>query len=42
MERRYGAGYDWKNSPIDGVAVHAAGDRNAHRRRDHYYFHSLF
>jgi hypothetical protein len=30
MERRYGIGYDWRNAPIDGAAVHATGDRKAH------------
>jgi hypothetical protein len=32
MERRYGIGYDWRNTPIDGVAVNAVGDRKAHGR----------
>jgi hypothetical protein len=30
MERRYGVGYDWRNTPIDGVVVHDAGGRKAH------------
>jgi hypothetical protein len=25
MERCYGVGYDWRNTPIDGAAMHAAG-----------------
>jgi hypothetical protein len=30
MERRYGIRYDWRNAPIDGVVVHAAGGGKAH------------
>jgi hypothetical protein len=30
IERRYGVGYDWRNTPIDGVVVHAAGGGKAH------------
>jgi hypothetical protein len=33
MERRYGVGYDWRNAPIDRVAVHAAGGGKAHGSR---------
>jgi hypothetical protein len=29
MERRYDVGYDWRNVPIDGAAVHAAGGGKA-------------
>jgi hypothetical protein len=25
MKRRYGAGYNWRNAPIDGDAMYAAG-----------------
>jgi hypothetical protein len=32
MERRYGVGYDWRNAPIDGVAVHATSGEKGHRR----------
>jgi hypothetical protein len=32
MERHYGIGYDWRNAPIDGVAVHAATGGKAYRR----------
>jgi hypothetical protein len=32
MERRYGIGYDWRNTLIDGVAMYAAGGGMAHRR----------
>jgi hypothetical protein len=32
MKRRYGVGYDWRKTPIDGAAVHAAGGGKAHRR----------
>jgi hypothetical protein len=32
MERRYGIGYDWRNAPIDGAAVHVAGGGKAHER----------
>jgi hypothetical protein len=32
MERRYGVGYDWRNAPIDGEDVHAAGGGKAHGR----------
>jgi hypothetical protein len=42
MERRYGAGYDSKNAPIDGDAVYATGGIKAQGWWDHYYFHSLF
>jgi hypothetical protein len=30
MERCYGIGYDWRNAPIDGATVHAAGGGKAH------------
>jgi hypothetical protein len=30
MKRRYGVGYDWMNTPIDGAAKHAAGGEKAH------------
>jgi hypothetical protein len=30
MKRRCGVGYDWRNAPIDGAAVHAAGGGKAH------------
>jgi hypothetical protein len=42
MERRYDEGYDWRNAPIDGAAVHTAGGGKAHKWWDHYYFRSLF
>jgi hypothetical protein len=43
MERCYGVGYDWRNTPIDGAAMHAAGGGGkAHEWWDHYYFHSPF
>jgi hypothetical protein len=29
MERHYGIGYDWRNAPIVGVAVLAAGGGKA-------------
>jgi hypothetical protein len=32
MERRYGVGYDWRITPTDGAAVHAAGGGKAHER----------
>jgi hypothetical protein len=32
MERRYDIGYDCRNTPIDGTAVHAAGGEKAHGR----------
>jgi hypothetical protein len=32
MERCYGVGYDWRNTPIDGAAVHAASGGKAHER----------
>jgi hypothetical protein len=32
MKRCYGIGYDWRNAPIDGAAVHAAGGEKAHGR----------
>jgi hypothetical protein len=32
MQRRYGIAYDWRNYPINGVVVHAAGGGKAHRR----------
>jgi hypothetical protein len=32
MERRYGVGYEWRNAPLDGVAVHATGGGKAHGR----------
>jgi hypothetical protein len=32
MEIHYGVGYDWRNAPIDGVTVHAAGGGKAHGR----------
>jgi hypothetical protein len=32
MERRYDVGYDWRNTHIDGVAVHVVGGEKAHRR----------
>jgi hypothetical protein len=31
MERRLGVGYNWRNAPIDGATVHAAGRGKAHR-----------
>jgi hypothetical protein len=30
MERRHGARYDWRNTPIDGDTVYAGGDGKAH------------
>jgi hypothetical protein len=42
MERHYGVEYDWRNTPIDGAVVHAAGEEKAHGQWDHYYFYSLF
>jgi hypothetical protein len=30
MERCYGIGYDWRNTPIDGTTVHAADGGKAH------------
>jgi hypothetical protein len=30
MERCYGIGYDWRNTPIDGAVVHAAGGKKAY------------
>jgi hypothetical protein len=32
MERCYDVEDDWRNTPIDGAAVHAAGGRKAHER----------
>jgi hypothetical protein len=32
MERHYGVGYDWRNAPIHGDAVYAAGGGKAHGR----------
>jgi hypothetical protein len=32
MERRYGIGYDSRNAPIHGAAVHAAGGGKDHGR----------
>jgi hypothetical protein len=32
MERCYDVGYDWRNTPINGVIVHAAGGGKAHKR----------
>jgi hypothetical protein len=32
MEKCHGAGYDWRNAPIDGDAVYAAGAGKAHRQ----------
>jgi hypothetical protein len=29
MEGHYGVGYDWRNTPIHGVVVHAAGGGKA-------------
>jgi hypothetical protein len=31
MKIHYGVGYDWRNTPIDGVAMHTAGGGKAHR-----------
>jgi hypothetical protein len=31
MERCYGVGYDWRNAPIDGAAMHVVGGGKAHR-----------
>jgi hypothetical protein len=30
MERLYGVGYDWRDTPIDGEVVHATGVEKAH------------
>jgi hypothetical protein len=30
MGKRYGVGYNWRNAPIDGAAVHAASGGKAH------------
>jgi hypothetical protein len=32
MKKRYGAGYNWRNAPIDGDAMYAAGGEKAHGR----------
>jgi hypothetical protein len=32
MEKCYGVGYDWRNAPIDGAAMHAAGGEKPHGR----------
>jgi hypothetical protein len=32
MKKRYGAEYDWRNAPIDGGVVYAAGGGKAHGR----------
>jgi hypothetical protein len=32
MERHFDVGYDWRNTPIDGAAVDAAGSGKAHGR----------
>jgi hypothetical protein len=32
MKRRYVIGYDWRNAPIDGEAMHATGGRKPHGR----------
>jgi hypothetical protein len=32
MERCYDVGYDWRNAPIDGAVVHAAGGGKTHGR----------
>jgi hypothetical protein len=29
MKRHYGVGYDWRNAPIDGAAVHVASGGKA-------------
>jgi hypothetical protein len=42
MKRCYGAGYNWRNAPIDGDAVYAAGGGKAHGQLDLYYFCSPF
>jgi hypothetical protein len=30
MKKCFSIGYDWRNAPIDGVAVHATGGGKAH------------
>jgi hypothetical protein len=30
MERCYGIGYDWRNTPIDGAVMHATSGGKAH------------
>jgi hypothetical protein len=42
MKRHYCVEYDWRNTPIDEAAVHAAGGGKAHELWDDYYFCSLF